>query len=369
MKVIYMTSYTFPSKRAEPYYLKSMAEAFVKILGNNFHFVIRGTVSDELKHTNAVSMWAPKRVRTFYYLVSFPFYAIFQGYNNKEVVFISNDPYLLCIFIFWKKLLRFKYRVCADWHQLFDDWKDVFIIRNSDYVISTSQRLKSITTTVCDIDPSKILVAYGGINVDLFSEKLSISKKAHREKLGLPVDKFLVGYMGGFRSVGLEKGIDLMIKSLQFLNEDTLMVFVGGTKEYIDEYTLLAKGLNVEERCLFVEKQPFHTLIEYELAMDTLVIPYPNKHHFSDYGFPMKVWEYMATGRPIVYSNLEIIAEILKDRGVPFVPDNEHSLADAVVSIARGSEERAEGNTRDVLEYTWDMRVSKIVHFMKTHVL
>lgn len=368
MKLIYITSYTFPSRRAEPYYLRSMADAFVELAGVDFQLMIRGNIPSELEKSNAVSVKAPERFRTGWYFFWFPFFLLKNKLFTNETIFISNDPYLLSIFVFWKKIIRAEYRICSDWHQLFDDWKDKYIAENSDYLISTSKRLKNLLGSVCGVPLEKILVAYGGIDVNLFAEKVSARKASLREKLNLPVDAFLVGYVGGFRSVGLEKGLSTMIRALPYLEEHIRMVFVGGTKEYIEEYEILAKELHVAHRCIFVGKQQFEKVIEYEISMDILAIPYPDQHHFRDYGFPMKVWEYMASGRPIVYSNLEIIGEILEGRGTAFKPDDAQSFAHAVISIKENneaSEKIAKENLQTIQNYTWKARVEQILDFVQ----
>ena len=103
--------------------------------------------------------------------------------------------------------------------------------------------------------------------------------------------------------------------------------------------------------------------------MDILVIPYPDKPHFRDYGFPMKVWEYMASGRPIIYSNLEIMREVLGGRATSFQPDDASSFANAVLSIyqdAESAEEIARKNTNDVQAYTWKARAENILNFIQT---
>lgn len=367
MKFIYLTSQKYPSKKADPFFWKSMAMAFAEVLGPNFLFVVRGGISEDLKGINTISVGAPRRFRMMFYFFSMPVLVLVNTWSNKETVFFSSDSYLLSVLIFWRKAFRFKYSVCSDWHQLFDNWKDRYISRNSDYLISTSKRLKGLLSSVCGIEQNKILVAYGGVNPGPFVEKSKINKVEHRKKLKLPVDSFLVGYVGGFRSVGMEKGLDTMIKALPHLNEKIYMVFVGGSQQHIDEYMKLAEKENVVRRCIFVEKQPFEKVVEYELAMDILVIPYPDKHHFRDYGFPMKVWEYMASGRPIVYSNLEIIGEVLEKGGVPFQPDDAHSLAHAVSSIfqnVESAEKIAKENPKDVQLYTWKARSENIINFI-----
>jgi len=310
----------------------------------------------------------PRRFRTLWYFFWMPVLIMSRGWSGREIFFLSYDPYLLSILIFWRKIFGFKYSICSDWHQLFDDWRDGYVAKQSDYLVCTSKRLKGLLSSVCGIEQNKILVAYGGVDPIPFIEKAKTSKDEYRARLGLPVDLFLVGYIGGFRSVGMEKGLDTMIKSLAYLDEKIRMVFVGGSKQHIEEYRKLAKEHGVLQRCVFVEKRSFEKVVEYELAMDALVIPYPDKHHFRDYGFPMKVWEYMASGRPIVYSNLEIIAEALEGRGVPFQPDDEKGLAHSILSVfndVEAAEKIAQENPNIVQLYTWKARAGSIIKFIQ----
>lgn len=369
MKLIYLTSQKYPSAKADPFFVKSMAVAFDKILDGNFLFVVRGDIPDELKSLHTVSVKLPRRFRTILYFFRIPVLIFFRKWSDPDTIFFSSDPYLLSTLVFWRKILGFKYHICSDWHQLFDDWRDRYIATNSDYLISTSKRLKRLLVSVCGVDQGKILVAYGGVNLATFTEKLKINKSEYRKKLKLPTDSFLVGYVGGFRSVGMEKGLDIMIKALPHLDDKIMMVFVGGSKQHINEYMALAKKIGVEDRCIFVEKQSFEKVVEYELAMNVLSIPYPDKPHFRDYGFPMKVWEYMASGRPIIYSNLEIMREVLGGRATSFQPDDASSFANAVLSIyqdAESAEEIARKNTNDVQAYTWKARAENILNFIQT---
>ena len=169
--------------------------------------------------------------------------------------------------------------------------------------------------------------------------------------------------------MGFEKGIGTMIAALPQLEKNITMVFVGGSIPEIDGYTRVAEKEDCADRCIFVKRQPFDKVVEYELAMDVLVIPYPDKHHFRNYGFPMKVWEYMAAGRPIVYSNLEIIREVLQERATPFEAGSPRSLADSIRFVREGNEsaEKISGkNPTEVKAYTWRARAENILNFIRT---
>lgn len=367
MKLIYITSKTFPSSKADPFYVKKMAEAFSKLLGENFLFLIGGKIPNEFKNINTKSIKTPRRFKTMFYFFKLPILIILRKWNSKEIMFFSYDPYLLSILIFWRKTLKFDYKIFSDWHQLFDDWKDKYVALNSDKLTCTSKRLKKFLISKCGVNSDKILTAYGGVDLNIFKEKLEQNREKLKEDLQLPKDMFLVGYAGGFRAIGQEKGLNTMIKALPHLPQNIKMVFVGGTEKDIKEYIDLARKYNVESRCIFIKKQPYEKLIEYQVAIDVLVIPYPNKHHFRDYGFPMKVWEYMASGRPIIYSNLEIIDEALGEKATSFISDNEKSLADSVLSVFNNMEEKekiALKNREFVKSYTWDKRAENIFNFI-----
>ncbi len=365
MKLIYLTSQKYPSAKADPFFVKSMALAFAEILDREFLFIVRGDISDELKHLNIVSVKLPRRFRTALYFFWIPIFVIFRNWNDSGTVFFSSDPYLLSTLVFWRKTLGFKYLICSDWHQLFDDWKDKYVAGNSDYLISTSKRLKGLLMSVCEIESDKILVAYGGVDKSLFDSKSN--RSGYRRKLGLPEDAFLVGYVGAFKCMGMDKGIITMIKALPFLDKKIMMVFVGAVRQEIDEYMLLAEKEGVKDRSIFVRRQPFPKVMEYEISMDILAIPYPNKQHFRDYGFPMKIWEYMASGRPIIYSDLEIMGEVLEGKAASFEPDSEQSMAEAVSLVSKDinkAEIMAVQNSKNVEGYTWDARAAKIINFI-----
>lgn len=364
MKLVYVTANVFPSKKVDPFFHRSMAEAFHKILGDNFLFLIRRSVPDELRHMCTMALPAPNKFKSLYYFFVLPFFVHRQHLSKRDVVLFSYDPNLLTILIFWRSVFRWKYRICSDWHQLFGNWKDSYVAKRSDFLVTTSQRLKELLIEKCGALEPKILVAYGGVDPEPYKKISTMSVSSLRNRLGLPEDVFLAGYVGGFTSVGIKKGLDTMIEAVPYLPKEVRMAFVGGTKAQIEEYTTLAEQVGVRERCIFVERQPFEKVVEYQCSMDVLVIPYPDVPHFRDHGFPLKVWEYMASGRPIIYSNLPLINEVLENHGVPFTPGNSEAFAEAVIVLYDSKENGKEislSNTQDILQYTWEKRAQHII--------
>lgn len=368
MKFIYLTAQKYPSTKADPFFHRSMATAFSRILGKDFVFVVRGVVPQELQSLNGLGVFLPRTGRTLSYFFYLPFLIAREGWGREDVWFFSYDPNISAILIFWRGIFGFSYRVASDWHQLFEDWRDRYIAKKSDVLIATSRRLRKTLIERCGADPRTVVVAYGGVEPAPFREESQRAREERREKLGLPVDSFLVGYVGMFKSLGAEKGLRTMIDALPHLPDDISLALVGGLPAEIEEYARAAKEKGVPERCIFVRKQPFEKVVSYEMAMDVLVIPYPDEPHFREYGFPMKVWEYMASGRPIVYSNLDIIGEVLSGRAHPFAPGDARSLAaalEALFSDKARVESIAAQNPKIVAAYTWEARAKNILDFIQ----
>ena len=379
MKIIYITAKKYPGKTADHNYIKNLALAFSQQLNSNFKFVVCNTDPFLLSDfTNLEVVSIPKSIkRTIFFFFWIPFFqmresSIEKKKDNKRIIFFSNDQNILAVLILWKKILRFSYDVAVDWHMLTGTWKDKFIAKNSDYNFSTSNKLKE---TIKKISPLiNINTVYGGVDIRTYKDKrnllLNTSEKDElkdklKKELGLPLGKFLIGYVGLFTTMGMEKGISTMIHALPLLDENCAMVFVGGKKQEIEEYSQFAKSLNVFHRCIFLPIQEFDNVVKYELAMDILTIPYPDKPHFREYGFPMKIYEYMASGVPIVYTKLGLIEEVVGEYAYGVKPDSSLAMSLAISSMKENNEKwknLATEAQKKVEEYTWQARASNIIN-------
>jgi len=368
MKLIHLTVRKFQHLTADGYYVASLAKEFSKILRADYLLVAGNKTAEQFVDVNVVELSLKTRngvLLNFWwpYLYSFAWLPFFLINNkNDNVVFFSSDHNLLTILIFWKKLLGLHFKICSDWHMLYNNFRDKFVPRNSDFLITTSEKLRKMIIERSGINEQKVLTVYGGVNLAQYRDI-----RVDRRGLGLPQDKILVAYVGLFKTMGMEKGLKTMIEALRYLDEKFMMVFVGSKPGQTDEYAKVAQGYGVRERCLFVAIQPAEKVPLYEKAMDILVIPYPDQPHFREYGFPMKVYEYMASGRPIVYSRLELTEEVLHDRGYLFEPDDARDLARAINDVSGG---HADVRRRSLLlseglsEYSWQVKAEKILSFI-----
>lgn len=213
------------------------------------------------------------------------------------------------------------------------------------------------------IDASKILVAHDGVDLNAFNA-VNKSIEELKTELSLPKEQFLVGYVGKFKTLEQEKGLKTMIESLSLLDKDIQMAFVGGDEAEVKEYRSLAQRFNVLPRCIFIGYQPYRRMVEYMKAMDAVVLPSPDKP-LAHYSSPLKLFEYMASGRPIIVSDLPALREVLNDKNALFFkPENSDDLARAI-KMLKASKTLGFHLSRqalaDVKNYTWTGRVKNIL--------
>ena len=83
----------------------------------------------------------------------------------------------------------------------------------------------------------------------------------------------------------------------------------------------------------------------------------------------MKLFEYMASHRPIVASDISSIREIVDEKSaVLVVPDEPQALAkaiDSLLKIPKIGDEIAAQAFEDVSNHTWDARAKRILNFIE----
>lgn len=367
MKLIYLTSKTFPPTTADHFFVREMSRGFAAVMQKNFLLVVWNDPEGYLRDIPHYSLGRnSKKGKKTFFKFWLPFFIISRNLRYHDVTFFSNDKKLIAVLLFWKKWLKCTFRVVSDWHMISDDEDDLISAKESDGLVTTTKHLKNLIVERFRPPHDKILAAYGGVDMERV-ESIQETKESIRRRLGLSDLSFLIGYVGFFKTLGIDKGIGIMIDALALMGaKNVQMVFVGGKEEEIEEYKAYALAKGVQRNIIFVPVVPSIRVAEYEKAMDILVIPYPNLPHFRDYGFPMKAYEYMAAQKLIVFSNLPIMAEVLGDCAVPFAPGSSEDLAKKIIEVGQSPENYTEHIARayeKAKDCTWQNRAQRIVDF------
>ena len=378
MKIIYITNSRIPTTKAHGFQIMKMCEAFTSA-GWRIELLIPRRINpikdSPFSYYDVKESFSIKKipvldlillsvilgpVANFIESLSFAIFSIWRLRNANFDIIYSRDQFTL-----W--LLSFSnYKFVYEMHKLPNRpslYKRIW--RKAFKIVAITEVLKN-SLIKAGVESSKILVAHDGVDLDVF-EAVNKSAEELKMELSLPRDQFLVGYVGKFKTLGQEKGLKTMIESLPLLDKEIKMVFVGGDEAEVKEYKSLAQRFNVFSRCIFIGYQPYNRMAEYMKAMDALVLPSPDSS-LAYYSSPLKLFEYLASGRPIVASDLPALREVLNDKNsLFFKPDNAPDLARAIKMLKSSQMlgyHLSQQALADIKQYTWKKRAENILNFI-----
>ncbi len=199
----------------------------------------------------------------------------------------------------------------------------------------------------------EILVSHDAVSLKSFGD--SLGKEKARNLLGLPQEKRIVMYSG---TVSNLKGIPYVVSAAKALPDiDFLLVGIIAPEFKNADLPANMKLLGRKDQ------KEIPTLLQ---AADVLLLPHPKGEYSQS---PMKLFEYMASGVPIVASKLPSLCEVLNDSNAILVePENSDSLVVGIEKIFADKSLRQTLATQarvDVNGYTWEKRGEAIVGFVQ----
>lgn len=311
-------------------------------------FSIKRLFSLDLVFLGKIGFW----VQSVTFSVSILFFILVNMIKGEKVVYYSRDEYQLLIPILLDQ------KTIWEAHRGQNNLLVRFVVSNCKHVVVISNGLKDLYKSM---RKDEILVAPDGVDIEQFS--INEDKMSLRESLGLPKNKQIVLYTGHLYDW---KGARTLADATTRMGSDVLVVFVGGTDNDLADFKKKYSSLsNVK----ILGRKPHEAIPLYLKSSDILVIPNSAKEDISRlYTSPMKLFEYMASGTPIVASDLPSIREILNDsNAVFFRPDDVDSLTEAIGSLLKNKEKRERISLQarhDIMGFSWKERAKKICRFV-----
>jgi glycosyltransferase involved in cell wall biosynthesis len=218
------------------------------------------------------------------------------------------------------------------------------------------------------VKDAKVLVAPDAVDIDAFNNPASFSK------IDIPnigSHDFILGYIGTLKTMNMEKGVADCLSSLKELPEKFKLLVVGGEIVDIDYYKKMAEDLQVASRVIFVGKVLHTEIPSYARICNVLLAPFPENEHYSFFMSPLKIFEYMASHRPIISTSLPSIKEVLTSNvnAVLVPPSDPKALAQAILKLhddpafAKRISDQAYSDV--VIKYTWKKRAENILSFIQ----
>jgi glycosyltransferase involved in cell wall biosynthesis len=211
---------------------------------------------------------------------------------------------------------------------------------------------------------SRIAVVPDGANAANDSDlQPSAFAEASADKPTSQPPVFTIGYAGHLYPW---KGVDLVIEAVAAL-KDARGLIIGGHEQEPDlaRVKALAEQLNCASRVTFTGLIPPAAVAARLREADVLALPNPASSISSTFTSPLKLFEYMASGRPIVASDLASLREVLRngENALLVEPGSPQALTAGIQRIktdAALGRRLAEQARQDVRQFTWARRAERL---------
>ena len=235
------------------------------------------------------------------------------------------------------------------------------LIASAKGVVCNSKGTQSVVQAAAKLPT---VVAYNASDSNPYAGQ---DKQQLRKELGLPPDTNIALYSGHLYGW---KGADTLLQCARLCEQhpQCLFVAIGGTKEDIQRLQEETIGMR---NISFLGHQPKSMVPKFLAAADVLLLPNTRTTAESvSFTSPLKMFEYMASGTPIVASDLPSLREILSDDVAYFSEaGNAKSLADSVARVLAHPDEAAQ-KARAALaastHYTWDAHAKSVIVFIQS---
>ena len=162
------------------------------------------------------------------------------------------------------------------------------------------------------------------------------------------------------------KGVETLLEAIEKLPAVEGLIVGGHEAEPdLDRVKARAKSLGVLERVRFTGLVAPPRVGDLLRSADVLVLPNPASAISTRFTSPLKLFEYMAAGRPIVATDLPAVREVLQDDVTALLvePGDAQAMATAVRRLIEepGLGDRlARAAALAVCDYSWDRRAERI---------
>lgn len=201
----------------------------------------------------------------------------------------------------------------------------------SDRIIAVTPGIKANLEKVYNIPGEKIVVVSNGANTSLFKPQ---EQEICRKELGLDLETPYVCFVG---NLAPWQGVEYLVKAapsiLSRFPECRFLIIGDGIMK--DNLLKLCRELGVEGKLIFTGVVPYDRVPLYINASDICIAPFILARNAKIGLSPLKLYEYMACGKPVVASDISGVSDVLESSGggIPVLPENPGALAEGVLNL------------------------------------
>lgn len=383
MKIAYVTHTRFPTEKAHGHQIARVGEALTK-LGHDVTLVspdiLNVTHGDHVKYYHLEKGFTAKKIETYDAFQSkiipgrFAFLFTMHSYrgslkkyfaDNTFDVLYARSPQVL------PALLSTKIPVVLELHTLPKRGRSRFTA-----LCKKCRRIVCLTTPMkhelvaWGVPAKKIIVEGDAVDLERFA-KLPSRKKA-KHHFGLPEDRLVIGYIGSLVTMDkVQKGVDILIKAMPSLKQhypNVLLFVVGGPENWMERYRKMCIEIGLTDHDFL-----FHGPVQTKIVPDTMAAcdicvypaPEPKHQYFKRDTSPLKLFEYLASGTPVVCADIPPVKDIVDKSIVRFFhAGSVSSLAGGIRDVLDHPKEakiRSAKGLKMITNHSWEKRMKRIL--------
>lgn len=224
------------------------------------------------------------------------------------------------------------------------------LIANSDMIICTSKQLYEERKVK---HPKTFFVANAA---DINHSILATEEKLKEHDLLSQFKKPIIGYFGN-----IEKRIDYeMMKAVAQKNPDKTFVFAGPVeRRWVPDFFFSIPNVH------FIGRIPYEEMPSVVKAFDIAIIPF-RKYEHSATVFPMKLFEYLGAGKPVVSTDFNPDLKTFTNDLVFYCSSAEEFSAAINQALSTDSEVLKKERIQLASQHTWESRATAIEELFET---
>jgi len=241
-------------------------------------------------------------------------------------------------------------------------WLERKAIDLASSVVVISKPLKDYYITR-GFSAEKFAVVPNAVNLSRFDPS-AFSGAEIKRLYGLD-DSFVIGFVGRLEEWS---GIDWFLRSLTLIRSvlRNVIVVVIGSGPLEGRLREIIADLQLEKHVRLVGHVPHEEIPRYMACFDIAVAPYRYVELF--YGSPMKIFEYLAMGKPVLTARMGQSMDLIRhgENGFFYEPDDAKEMLDALSLLIRDSNLRqslgreAYISSRNIA-WTWERNATAII--------
>jgi glycosyltransferase involved in cell wall biosynthesis len=210
-------------------------------------------------------------------------------------------------------------------------------IHRCDRLVVLTEGLRNLVIDRYGASPERVLVIPSGSDTELFTP---CDRLACRQRVGLDVEAEYIGFVGSFYQY---QGLTCLLDAFALIREQkaSVRLLLVGDGEAGRSLQEQAAKLDLAGAIVWTGRVPYAQVPDLIGAMDVCAAPFSADRGETS---PVKLFDYLACGRPTVASAIPAVSKIFSDgQGVVLVPpDNPSALASALLSLLENPQRAAE---------------------------